>query len=253
MNEQQLQATKHAVEQFPHRYVGLIPFSREITSDEPLTGTDHIPYGSTLFTTLASALKWEGLHFDLNTFNYQAACANRDDMLNGEYILTVEEAVMFMQHDTHGAHNDWFIRPSKDLKQFSGQVIEAAECAAWLQDAMQCASSGSYQLDKDEIVVVATPKPIQAEWRWFIVNGKIVDGSMYRARGQLVKKHETDADVIAEAQTFADKWLPDPCCVMDLALVDDKLKVIEFNCINSSGFYNHDVDKIFAALYNYHN
>jgi len=48
---------------------------------------------------------------------------------------------------------------------------------------------------------------------------------------------------------FADKWLPNRNVVMDLALVDNELKVIEFNCINCSGFYNHDVRKIFDALY----
>jgi hypothetical protein len=67
-----------------------------------------------------------------------------------------------------------------------------------------------------------------------------------------VKIRELDQKVIDEAQSFADKWLPDSCCVMDLALVDDSLKVIEFNCINSSGFYNHDVSKIFKELYEFH-
>jgi hypothetical protein len=58
--------------------------------------------------------------------------------------------------------------------------------------------------------------------------------------------------MIDEAQELANKWLPDQCCVMDLALVEDELKVIEFNCINSSGFYDHDVDAIFKALWKYH-
>lgn len=251
MNTEQLEIIRSAVLDLPHTFVGMIPFSHEITSDEPLEGVDYIPYGSTLMTTIVSqSMGWKGLHFNLDTFNYEAACKNRDDMLNDEFILSVKNAILFMK--SRKKRSDWFIRPSKDLKQFSGQVIEASECAEWLQDAVNCASSGTYQLDENEVVVIAKPKTIQAEWRWFIVDGKIIDGAMYRCHDQLVKKHETDQAVIDEAQELANGWLPDSCVVMDTALVDDMLYVVEFNCINSSGLYGHDAKKIFKALYDYH-
>lgn len=130
--------------------------------------------------------------------------------------------------------------------------MEAGEGADWLEDAMLCDSSGSYKIEKGTQIVLSEPKTISAEWRWFIVGGKIIDGSMYRAHGQLIKIHEDDSNTTNEAQKFADRWLPDSCCVMDTALVDNELYVIEFNCINSSGFYNHNVSSIFAALYSYH-
>jgi len=253
MNEDQLKLMHDAVAPYPHRFVGLIPFSREITSDEPLIGVDFIPYGSTLLTSLVSELGWKGLSFDLTKFNYAAAIANRDDMLNGNtgiYLGDLEMCIDILEN--RGNTEEFFIRPSEDLKQFSGQVIQAKEAAEWLKDAMLCDTSGSYKLDRKTQVLIAEAQNIDAEWRWFVVGGKVIDGSMYRAHGQLIKKHETDQSVIDEAQRMADKWLPDPCCCMDLALVDGKLSVIEFNCINSSGFYNHNVNDIFAALYKYH-
>lgn len=121
----------------------------------------------------------------------------------------------------------------------------------WLLDAMECSSSGSYQLDKNDKVVISPVRNIQAEWRYFIIDRKIVSGSMYRAYGRLRKQEELNEDVLKEAQSFADNWLPHECCVMDLALVDDEVKVIEFNCINSSGFYDNDVNEIFNKLYQY--
>ena len=39
---------------------------------------------------------------------------------------------------------------------------------------------------------------------------------------------------------------------MDTALWNDKMYVIEFNTINSSGFYANDVPKIFDAIAKYH-
>jgi hypothetical protein len=250
MNEDQLRLTKDAVEYFPHEFIGLIPFSREITSEGPLDGVDFIPYGSTLLTSLTKDLGWKGLHFDLSTFNYKSAKENRHDMLNDFIIMRLDEAIKFLQYRPD--NEIWFIRPSEDLKQFSGQLIEAKECHEWLSDAMLCDTSGSYRLDADTMIVLAEPQNIQAEWRWFIVDRKIISGSMYRCRNQLVKIRELDQKVIDEAQSFADKWLPDSCCVMDLALINESLKVIEFNCINSSGFYNHDVNKIFKELYEFH-
>lgn len=247
MAESQLVAVGEAVKPYPHQFVGVIPFSRELTSEEPVVGTDYIPYGSTLMSTIGLDLGWKGLHFDLEQFNYEASVKNRNDMLNGDGVITtVEAAITFMELSQV---KEWFVRPSLDLKHFAGQVIEPKECAAWLRSAMECDSSGSYKMDKDMKIVIAAPCNIQAEWRWFVVDGVVVDGSMYRSHGQLIKQHETDPDVIAEAQTFADKWLPNQNVVMDLALVDDELKVIEFNCINCSGFYNHDIPKIFKALY----
>jgi hypothetical protein len=159
-----------------------------------------------------------------------------------------------MSNGMRGGGQEWFIRPSEDLKHFAGQVIEAKECADWLNDAMSLPpESGTYAMSPEMKVVIATPKPIKAEWRWFIVDGKIVDGAMYRAHGQLIKTRELDQDVIQEAQDLANTWLPDPCVVMDTALVGDEVKVIEFNCINSSGFYGHDVNLIFKKLWEYHN
>ena len=250
MNELQLLDIKSAVANLPHQFVGLIPFTREIASDSPIGGNDYIPYGSTLLTTIGFELySWKGLYFDLENFNYQKALKNRVDMLNTDMVLSIEEAIEFMIG--RPASEEWFVRPSLDLKQFSGIVIAARECADWFKDAMECDSSGSYKIDKGTVVVVSKPKVIQAEWRWFVVGGKVISGSMYRCRGQLRKERAFEKDLFEEAQAKANEWLPNPCCAMDLALVNNELKIIEFNCINSSGFYDHDVGAIFEKLYKY--
>lgn len=249
MNEEALQKIKSAVEKYPHEYIEMIPFSRDINPEQ--TTKDIIPYGSTLLTTYAYEHGWTGLSFDLSKFNYEEACNNREDMLNDCSVDSLDSIVdlltIFSDED-----QKWFIRPSEDLKQFSGQVMTAKEIIEFLIDARECASSGSYHLSGDTKIVLTEPQEIQAEWRWFIVGGKVVSGSMYRAHGQMRQIRETDVNVIAEAQRFADLWLPAPNCVMDLALVGDELKVIEFNCINASGFYDSDVEAIIDSLWVYY-
>lgn len=253
INPDQLNVIKDAIKDFPHEFVGVIPFSHEITSDTPLDGVDYIPYGSTLLTNLAYERGWSGLHFDLSTFNYQEALDNRDDMLNMN-VMRLDVAIDCLSAlSANNPDYKCFVRPSEDLKQFSGQVIEAKECCDWFKSMMECETSGSYKLEPETMVVVSAPREIQAEWRWFIVGGKVISGSMYRAHGQMRLERVTEQKMIDEAQSFADKWLPDQCCVMDLALVGGELKVIEFNTINSSGAYDNDVSAIFKALWEYHN
>jgi hypothetical protein len=248
MAVEQLKKIEESTIGYPREFVGLIPFSREITSDEPLNGVEFIPYGSTLLTTIGMDRGWTGLHFDHDTFTYDAALKNRSDMLN-DNVITAKEVIEFLRNRPE--NEDWFIRPSQDLKHFSGQVIGAKECVDWLTDAMQVDTSGTYKIDDDLRIVLSKPKTIQAEWRWFVVGGKVVSGSMYRAHGQMRQELVTDPCELYEAQQMANMWLPSPCVVMDLALVDDVLKVIEFNCINSSGFYKNDVGTVFPALYEY--
>lgn len=253
MNENSLQLVKNAVKDLPHEYIELVPFSRNIIPN-PI-GKDYIPYGSTLMTTLGLDYGWNGLSFDLTKFNYEECLLNRTDMLNNG-IITIDNLIKYLDSGTPESTkfkiNNHFIRPSEDLKQFSGQVMNGRAILDFLKDAIECTSSGSYQLSGDTKILIGIPKDIQAEWRWFVVDGKVISGSMYRFEGQLHKSRELDIDVIEEAQSFADKWLPSPNCVMDLALVNDEIKVIEFNCINASGFYDHDVNAIFKALWKYY-
>ena len=254
LNPTELEKIRKAVESYPTVFCGVIPFSRDITGiEDEENQTEFIPYGSTLMTTIGHDVgKWTGLHFDLTKFNYEQAIANRDDMLNTN-VIRLDEAIQILESEVlDNPYKLFFTRPSEDLKQFSGQVIGAEECLSWFKSMLECETSGSYKLEPETKVVLCEPQNIQAEWRWFIVGGKVVSGSMYRWCGQLRKHRVTETEMIDEAQSFADKWLPDDCCVMDLALVDDELKVIEFNCINASGLYANDIPAVFKALWEYH-
>ena len=239
---------------FPHEFVGMIPFSREIThsDDTDLSGTDFIPYGSTLLTTQGNKNhNWKGLFFDLAKFNYDEAMKHRDDMLNKDVVFAgeIKDSIAILQQ--LDSNTKLFMRPSEDLKQFSGTVMTAGDAVEWLETACSCDTSEHAQLKPTTRIIVSPVQDIQAEWRYFIVGGKIVSGSMYRHSGYMKLAEVTDESTIKEAQLFANKWLPAQCCVMDLAMVDNCLKVIEFNCLNSSGFYDHDVAAVFKALYEY--
>lgn len=243
---------KEAVADLPHKFVGLIPFSREITSNEPIVGLDHIPYGSTSFIDTTYELGWKGLSFDPVLFCYNKARNMRDDMLNGEYILLADQMLKYLQ--TLKQDDQVFMRPSRDLKLFSGAVYPVKEAVQLLIDASIEGTSYAYKIDPETLIVVNRPKNIVVEWRWFIVGGVVIDGSTYRRNGHLHKEHVLTLDSFkVKAQDLANKWLPAANCVMDTCLLDTgEIKVVEFNCINGSGFYDHDIKKIMTAWSKYY-
>ena len=248
IKEEQLRKIKDVIADYPHEYVSVIPFSHEIKADGPLEGLNYIPYGSTLFVKLATELKWKGCYFDLKKFNYECFIKNRNDMLNGD-TYTIKDALDYLK--TQPEEKIWFTRPSQDLKQFTGRMANTKVCLEYFENALLADTSSIAQLKPDTSIVLSEPQNIDAEYRWFVVNRKVVSGSLYRHSGMLFKERVIDQKMIAEAQTFADGWLPHDNCVMDLALVDGKVKVIEFNCLNGSGFYNNDVAAIFSAIWRY--
>ena len=216
MSEVQLHKSRVAVQELPHELIGVIPFSHEITSNEPIEGLDYIPYGSTLFVKISHKRKFKGLYFDPNEFTYGKAVANRSDMLNHGFIGPLEDALGILQL---GSYKLWFARPSNDLKHFVGAVMTGQEYYDWFTDALKCESSGSYKMEPDMMIVLSEPKTIKREWRWFVVGGEVISGSTYRIDGKLKSVRETDKELIKIAQKKAEGWLPSDCCTLDIALV----------------------------------
>jgi hypothetical protein len=72
----------------------------------------------------------------------------------------------------------YFIRPTKDTKLFSGQVFNIIDWQTFKQDAMD--SSYHSQPASDTLIQVAPIKRVQKEFRFWIVDGRIVTASQYK-------------------------------------------------------------------------
>lgn len=224
----------------------MIPFSHEIVANEPLEGRDFIPYGSTFFTKEAHQRGWRGCYYDPATFTYAEALKQRPDMLN-DGLMTVDEAIAVLSDAKPDSR--WFLRPSADLKNFCGHVCVAAEAAPWLTEALVRESDTIAKHSHADLVVLNAVKDLWCEWRYFLIDGKIVSGSVFRFQGKLHPTPVTSQKTLDEAQALADGWLPHKHCVMDLAMTTEGLKVVEFNCINASGFYGNDMEPVFRGLW----
>ncbi len=137
--------------------------------------------------------------------------------------------------------SSFFIRPLEDNKAFDGAVIDNATLVQWRADPARHALL--------DVEVIASPvKTIYREYRLFVVEREIVTGSVYKVAQRPFASSEVEPYVIDYVASIIARWLPAPSCVVDVCLTDAGLKVIEFNNINSSGFYACDVIKYVAAV-----
>jgi hypothetical protein len=226
--------------------VAVIPFSDDFVTPIDVQDSRIVPYGSTSLIKNAMRKGWSGVYFNDATFDARAWNQNRTDMLNqdAEFMTVNEAAEKFASKPEDEVY---FIRPVKDLKQFNGTVTDSKEISRW----MNSVESGNFSFDGDTVVAISSPKEILMEWRHFVVDGKIVTSGSYRFKGMRLVRRELDRATIDEAQQLADKWLPHETCVMDTALTADGVKVVEFNCLNGSGFYYHDIGALVKAVTEY--
>lgn len=223
-----------------YELVKVIPFSHEVTPEPTSTDTIMVS-GSTALSFIGQEKGWCVFYND--NFNHNAWIEHMgDDMLNADAIVGGFGRL-------NPTWDTFFIRPAEDRKIFAGQIVDKDEFAVWKQNTENAHKDGYTTLTPDTEVVISSLKNIHSEWRFFVVDGKVVTGSLYKRYEKLYQMPLLHNDeVIPFAQKMVDKWHPDRAFVIDIALTDKGYKVIEYNNINSSGFYKIDVGKFVEAI-----
>jgi hypothetical protein len=123
------------------------------------------------------------------------------------------------------------------------------EFADWVQQISTIKKEGNLTpLHQDTEIVISPTKKIYSECRLFIVDGVVVTQSMYKVGNRVIGNSDVNECFIEFAQSMANKWQPADGFVIDVADTPNGLKVIEVNCLNSSGFYECDPLQIVNAI-----
>ncbi|BDI34531.1 hypothetical protein CCAX7_65820 [Capsulimonas corticalis] len=220
----------------------VVPFSDrmpDIPDDIPLP---IVIYGmNTMIQTTSRHPKWRhGLFFEPEKFEPAAYTqALGDRMLNSDaQLLTCEELAESGLSPTE----KFFLRPNDDSKTFTGQVMDFREFWRWYHQ--EPGDEEYVDLHPDMRVLYSTPKTIKAEYRTFILDRKVIALTQYLPEARLLASPE----VIEFAEDIAARYAPSEAFVCDIAATNEGWKVIEFNCINGSGFYLANVDAIVRSL-----
>jgi hypothetical protein len=205
-------------------------------------------FGAVGMAVAAAKRNWKpGSMLNANhDFNIYAPKYGLENMLNGDgVIMNFGDKVPF--DDEY-----FFARPTLDSKVFSGKVYSQR---AWADYTNLCEDNNLVKvISKETQVLVSPTKHIQQEIRCWAVGGKIVTASSYKIGSRIVYTNYDDESYIVDfAQKMVDKYQPAEAFVIDIALADDKLSVIEINNINSAGFYDCNIIKLIEALENHFN
>jgi hypothetical protein len=176
-----------------------------------------------------------GVFYSDEWFDPSFLIGKRDDLLNGKQTKTYVGTI----------RQDW-IREAVFIKSvmpkvLSGQVIEPEEYYDWILE--------NERLLEGEEIICSPVEKIEKEWRFFVINGSVVTGSLYRWNGLTMSNEPISGEVYKVAQDMARKFLPHPTITMDICLLrSGEYKLVEFNCIGSSGLYKSDVGLLVRAL-----
>jgi hypothetical protein len=221
----------------PRVCVGYIPFVHTLTGIEGLDrSVATMFYGSTKLAELAMTSGFApGGFYDAAWFDPGNWVGKRPDLLNE---MQTRMSVGYLRQQWIGG--PCFVK-SVDAKVLTGMVLEGPDKSWWMEEY-------SHLMDTD-VLTVSPVRTIDQEWRFFLVDGEVVAGSQYRKDGCLRHRAPIEPEVWAQAREMATLWMPAPTIVMDIALMrDGSYKVVEFNCVNSSGFYSVDVGAFVDAM-----
>jgi hypothetical protein len=251
-NEDQYEAFIESIERLGISYtkIQVIPFSHEVIGlpdiDEPMS-----VYGSVrLCNILAPERGWHT--FSNQNFDYEVWSKHwAGHLLNDDVVIGPFQSIEI-------EWDEFFIRPCKDNKAFTGTITTKSDYYDWVDKVRIVKASGygsgeDVNFDLDEMVMVSPVQNIQREVRFYVVDGDIATHSTYKlgSKTQYHGEEFTDTDAIEFVNKVISMWQPDDAFVIDVALVNNEYKIIEINCINCSGLYKSNVGKLAGKLHRY--
>jgi hypothetical protein len=222
----------------PYTPVRVIPFSDEM-HPVPRVENPVAVIGSHGLVRIAGRMGWgPGVFFnDQISFPVYAGVFGRDLLNHDARVSRFDEVEISAPS---------FLRPTEDDKAFAGMVVTPEDFREWRERVLEI--DGFSTVDGGTQVVVASLKEIHAEYRFFVVDRRIVTASRYRLDGRSSPSANVPAEVARAAEGFVEQWQPDRAFVIDLAVTPDGPKIIEFNNINSAGWYHADLAKLIHAI-----
>ena len=152
-----------------------------------------------------------------------------------------------------------FIRPNSGTKEFTGFITNGIR----FEEDVKLA--GFYDVEDDLICLVSSQKSLKREWRFVIVDGKVISGSLYRnwligsddfESASYVMRHSKHVDELCEdqqawdiAQEAANRYNPDRAWTIDVCQTrEDQYKILEIGCFSCAGMYANDLKKVISEV-----
>jgi len=195
-------------------------------------------------------LPWRpGSYCDTAAFHCTAWYPRTRQWLLHQAWRIVPAAVLAADPDTAlaplGTPESVFVRPDSPLKPFSGRVLR--------RDAitLKALDHGFYYEDEQLPVVVAPVRAVSKEWRYVVVDRRVVAGSAYVAASRAAAPDNPGAEAWQFASMIAEALdPPEPVYVMNVCEADGALHLLELNPFSGADLYACNRSDIVAAVAN---
>lgn len=227
--------------------VDINQYSEEDIPKLNLVDKNVVTFGSYSLALAAKKFGWKPGSFINDNYEFKKWKEGwgSENLLNGD---AIQNKVKNIKEFVPEYWNKIFVRPTEDTKSFAGQVLSIEDFHRLIKNIM---NNTDRNLDAETDIIISKVKPIHSEYRLFIVDKKVVTGSLYKLGDLVITSEIVPLEVIEYAYKILDIWNPDKAFVLDIAITEDEgLKIIEINNINSSGFYKADISLIVESINN---
>lgn len=225
--------------------IKIIPFERSVVGGDPNIEGPVVAYGSTAIDTVVERNGWTPGVWRTEKLRESYVAATLGDLyMNHDMVVCPAEKAAEI-----AAERGWewfFVKPDTDEKQFAGTITDPRKYPFFIEGML-----AHEWVTRDFEVCVSPIRDIGIEWRLPVVDGKVVDYSIYRQYRQVMPSREIYQEVLDVAAGAIARHNPVPVYVIDIGQVDDQLRVIEYNGFNSSGLYACDVGNVVDAVNRY--
>lgn len=233
----------------PYSLHKVIPFIGELEPQPAPRCRQVIAMGSYSLRHAAKRYAWYPGVFDLQEQTFE-----RQREHWGEHMLNFDSHVCEFQHVDFGSEPELFLRPIHDSKVIAGGVFSAEKVRELQRNvAGQFHEPGSSNaLCADTVVQVCPTKKIAAEYRYWIVDGRIATSSLYKRGHRVIYQGEAEIDprIDIYAAARAAEWQPARAFVLDVCETSLGLRIVEINTLNAAGFYAANLPRLVMALEN---
>lgn len=210
------------------------------------------PSGSTKLSRIAKQRGWKGAMMNDNMqFDKWKEGVGENLLNHGAITCTVEQVLEHVDN----IPQELFTRPCHDNKAYSGRTHTKDNFIYWAKEISKVDPSEedpqSTLLNRTTPIIFGQYHKILAEYRFMVVDGQVVTGSIYKLGSRVIYDSAyVNDDALAYAQRMVKQWQPARAFVIDVCETPKGYKVVEYNCINCSGFYACDYFKFIDAIEN---
>ena len=220
--------------------IDIVPFERSIIGYISNDLDKVIVYGSTAFYDVVKNNNWSPGIFSID--DEQTVLEKiKEHYLNSDMkTLSISDGLEYVKNYDE---NYFFAKPSDDNKMFDGGIFDKSRFPFYIENISQYNN-----FNPNTKICISSLKYPEKEWRIFIVNGKVCTYSQYRENRKLVQSTHIDKCALDLVENLISFYNPAFSYVIDVCLINNDYKVVEYNTMNFSGMYMCNVNKIVEEI-----